>query len=348
MIALHGFLGSAEDWGALRDRLPGLRAVDLPGRTIVAYANLVNAELFLGNVEEAAAVLAAMEREYPEASLIPQLQVSIALLVGAPDRAEAVASAIWNDPTQPPLQRVFAIRDLAAVAAHRGQLAAARRYMEQAIELADRSEPAAAAMQRLMAGVFEAFLGDRDRAARQYVDWVREGAIDLASLPPVAVTGVAATIARGGIDRSELEEIYAPLGGVPDAVADVWALAELRLDDPAAALAVLEERVEGRGCRTDHCALLDRAGLSADAGDHDTALELWERLARRGAELPPLTGFQDMAAKLWLGPEYEAAGRTAEAIAAYQRVVEQCADADEEGQVIVRRFQERIRALGGG
>ena len=57
---------------------------------------------------------------------------------------------------------------------------------------------------------------------------------------------------------------------------------------------------------------------------------------------------QDVFARVQLGPLYEAAGRTEEAVVAYQREVDMWVDADEEGQVVVRQYQERIRALSGG
>ena len=93
---------------------------------------------------------------------------------------------------------------------------------------------------------------------------------------------------------------------------------------------------------------MTRALLSSGAGEYEAAIDLFERMSRTGEPFSVLPGMKSMFAKLALGRIYEAAGRTEEAVAAYQRVVDMWADADEEGQVVVRRYQERIRALSGG
>lgn len=59
-------------------------------------------------------------------------------------------------------------------------------------------------------------------------------------------------------------------------------------------------------------------------------------------------GIDPLSARLRLGPLYEQAGDTASAVESYREVISMWESGDAEAQTTVRRFRERVEALGGG
>ena len=258
-----------------------------------------------------------------------------------------MASALLDDPTQPAPQRITGAVGMAKVAYRRGQLAAARGYFERAIALADQTDSDLATIQRAWSSYAGTLLGDPERAGRDLVAWLRDGSIDLDELPAGFEQGlIIPMLAWSGADLADLDDLEQ--ARVVELVAAVRAARAFMASTPAGLLAVLEAAREAAGCSTEHCSQLPRSIAAGLASEWDLAVDLLERISERGSEIPPMTGVDDLYGKLQLGPAYEAAGRTEEAVAAYQRIVDLWADADEEGQVIVRRYRERISALSGG
>ena len=102
------------------------------------------------------------------------------------------------------------------------------------------------------------------------------------------------------------------------------------------------------GCR-DTCWLFDQAWLHDRLGQREQAIALYERVRQQGFILRDVRAnpIEILHAMIRLGPLYDELGKSAEAIEAYQRMVDQWADGDVRGQETVQRFRERITALGG-
>ena len=85
----------------------------------LAYANGASSELRLGNVEAANALVMEWEQDYPDARGLDVWGIAIALLSGAPDRADSIASSLFEDATRPAPERITGAEGLAKVAFRR-------------------------------------------------------------------------------------------------------------------------------------------------------------------------------------------------------------------------------------
>ena len=333
-------LSAVGEWDEARELRR--RAAALPSRSSVTYGNLVTAELFFGDVEAANLVATRLEDEYPDYLGLDAIRIAIALLAGAPDRAEQIASALLDDATLPALIRVTGAVGMTKVAYRRGQLVAARAYAERAVELAERVDPTFGSFHRIFAALGETLFIDPERGSDVIRDGLFEGVIDPDALPEEMAASFFTLLSDDDLD-DVVENL--DLSARVEAFAAATQRLRLEMVDQEPREKVTSIRRFFR-CETEHCLRLLLGMLAVEEQDWELAIELLEPI--RGSELDILTGLDDVYAMLNLGPAYEGVGRNPEAIAAYQRIIDLWADADEEGRVTVRRFEERVRALTTG
>ncbi len=309
------------------------------------------AELLFGEAEAAARVLTEWEEAFPQAEGRESYRISVALLAGGIDQAEAFARRLSDDPDAGPFERIDGAMGLAKVAHARGRIDEAAEHASRAIAIGDRMGLIPGMVQRLTAAYMDAKVGDRARA-RGMVEAVMsdERLAERFADPRGPALAAIGILVFSGTTPREIEEAWREMQG--SAATDPQfsrALALARaLAGEAGVLAEVERLRAEAGCLTEHCWREDRAYALLAEGRAAEAVELLETLAASPTDIPQMMGIDVLDARLRLGPAYEAAGRPQDAIRAYQRIVDEWAGADEKGMETVRRFRARIEALGGG
>ena len=110
------------------------------------------------------------------------------------------------------------------------------------------------------------------------------------------------------------------------------------------AVEVIEDAARELGCP--RCFEMQKAVVLAELERYDEAIEIWERVRDRPV-LAEAGGFERTAARVRLGPLFEAVGNSEAAIAANEDLVAAWQNADAELRPQVARAQERIAALRG-
>jgi tetratricopeptide (TPR) repeat protein len=324
------------------------RAVDGPGRTPTAYYNLVRLEVALGRYEAAASTIADFEAAYPAGDGIEDGRFHVLMLNGAYGRAADLGQAILGDPGRPATDRSDAAFWLAKLAYRQGRWTEGRDLMDRAIRIAAQVRPAFESNRHFWATVLESALGDPGVAitrARELV--VSEGFSETGVIMPLSA-GWAAKAGDVALARSILAGEHGPIDADSPTTRRTEILVRAHAGDSDGIVAELEALREEAGCLGPYCWERRRAEAAALSGDAARAIPLYESVANRGGDLLVVAGFVDVEAQLALGPLYEAVGDTASAIDAYQRIVTLWAGGDPGAQQVVRRFQGRIEALGGG
>ena len=330
------------------------RAVDGPGRSNTAYQNLFRNRVALGRYDEAAQVVKEYEAAYPEDGSLWEWRFWSAFMLGDMDTAQGHARPIAADPAQPAYVRANALDHLGQVAYWQGRLDEGRRYFLEAERLGAQVGPAFGWVRRLWAGYSEAEVGDAAWGIEHVRSGIREGTY--ADLAPAerAHWFVGINLVYGG-DLPDLDRL---LADYERDLADGVLGAQDRLDMDR--LRIMRRAVAGQregvlddltandvefGCAVDVCQDRNRAWIAEKIGDVAEAIRMQERIRQSGYAFPELNGPYRLQATLRLGPLYEAAGDTAKAIEAYQRLVDQWSGADARGMKVVNAAKARIAAL---
>jgi len=330
------------------------RAVDGPGRSNTAFQNLVRNTIARGRYAEALEAMAAYEAAYPDDATLWEWRFWATFVSGDMEGAAALARPVASDPAQPAFVRTSALDHLGQVAYWRGRLDEGRRYFLEAERMAAQVSPSFAWVRRLWTGYSEQVVGDAPWGLAHVREGLRDGTWE--RLPPLSrayyFTGL--NLAMGG-DREGVARVVAGLErSVPP---DLQGL-EDRLDMERIATMVraangerdgvvdaLEANIAEFGCVSPRCYTAERAWTEERAGDVGRAIELHEAVRQRGYNFPELNGPYRLRSTLRLGPLYEEIGDTAKAIEAYQRLVEQWADADARGRRLLDHARARLAAL---
>jgi eukaryotic-like serine/threonine-protein kinase len=328
------------------------RAVDGPGRSNTAYANLIRAHFATADFADAEAVYQEFRAAYPDNRRLPEWAFWVTFLQGDLEAARAAISPLTDDPGLPAFVRAGAVANLGLASYREGKLDEGRAHMLAAERVAGEVGPAFQLLQRQWTVHAEDVLGDRDWALRHARAALDEGAffqLDPAARPWLFVALNLAHLAdgeRAGAVLEGWETFLVERGATRLDLIDVdWMRAVLdvatgRLDG---ALERAQDLAAEAGCPT--CWMWERALAAARTGHTDEAIRLYEKIRWVGSPNLPLNSTIRTQAVLLLGPLYEEAGDAAGAIEAYQRVVDLWAHADARGMERVREAEARITAL---
>ncbi|MDH3206701.1 MAG: hypothetical protein OEO79_08815 [Gemmatimonadota bacterium] len=347
-----GIYRGRADWDRARELL--VRAVEGPGVSAAAFLNLHTLELFLGRLEDARRTLQNWEEMFPGNLWASRYPAALSFAEGNVAVAVTRARARMDDTDLPAFERAWSGRLLGRALSWSGQLDEARSTRQQADELARQAAEGTGWQSRVETAYDEALLGDAGWA-QQYVGGVM--AEEFYTLPASERHHLlnAMTLAMVGDPDAAERTVRDWQAATPEErrgpTFRAWTQrARLQARVARGESSEVSERVErllaDEGC-SDACWLFERAVLNDRIEDPERAAALYERVRAEGFGVEDGNIVEILHAKLRLGPLYEEMGDTARAIEAYQRIVDQWADADARGMETVRAFRERIAALGG-
>lgn len=330
------------------------RAVDGPGRSNTAFQNLVRNRIARGRYAEALEAVAAYEAAYPDDATLWEWRFWATFVSGNMEGAAAHARPVASDPAQPAFVRTTALDHLGQVAYWQGRLDEGRRYFQEAERMATQVSPAFAWVRRLWTGYSEQVVGDAAWGSAHVHEGLRDGTWE--GLPPLGrnyyFTGLNLAMGgdREGVARvvADLERsVPAELRGIEDRLdmERIRTMVRAANGERDGVVDALEANIAEYGCLPPRCYTAERAWTEERAGDVRRAIELHEAVRRRGYNFVELNGPYRLHSTLRLGPLYEEVGDTAMAIQAYQRLVEQWADADARGLRVVDHARARLAAL---
>jgi eukaryotic-like serine/threonine-protein kinase len=347
---VYGSMGELEAAEELYER-----AASGPGASAVAFGNLVQVRLALGQIEEAEAAVEAFARRYPENREIPRFRFWVLLRQGDEAGARAQMQSLLQAGELDPSLRIQAHDQLAWLAAWRGHLGEAREHLAAAERLAlDMSLPFWW-FRRIWSASLESFVGDPDRVAELLLGELGEGgrAADLEPgswgfLPPLMLGNAGRADEAEALIREWEAQVPPERRGREDQanIDAARALVLLHRGEADEALRLLE------GVRTSTPCSLCWADLMGwalrDGGRRVEAAEEWELVAAMRERNAPVALLNHLWVIRRLAPLYEELGEPRRAAQYYRRVVELWGEADEELQPTVRHARERIEALETG
>lgn len=330
------------------------RALESPSSSNTAFLNLAANHMAEGDLDGAADVIEQWGTTRPEsraARVGPRFY--LAMKRRDVEGAGAMIEGRMEDTALPVFDRSNAAVMAALVAVWRGRLDESHRLLLRSEELGAQVSPALGWFRREFTALMEMLVGDPEWALAHLEEGLADeafGALDPRSRQYLFAARLFALAGRP--DRvADMAQAWS--GSMPRAAADGVGALHLQGADVVAravsgedaGLADELERIhEGLGCRNDDCRPWESAAVADATGDMPRAIDLYENILRRGVayQLDPLF---EMHAILRLGPLHEEAGHRAEAIAAYQRVVDLWSDGDDRARQVVDRYQSRIDAL---
>jgi tetratricopeptide (TPR) repeat protein len=329
------------------------RAVNGPGTSNTAHANLVRARLLQGDLEGARAALAAFASAHPEDPNVADRGFWVHAWAGEWEEAEAAIARWEAAPELPFVYRINAHEARARLATVRGRIGEARRQIAQAQRLAEAEYGAGDGWFYTLYGAYLEVVTDNRARGREIVDALeRRGLFEDIPLPArdyelaVIFHNMVgnAEAARTYLRRWE-EEVPASLAGRYDEAQRqlLGSMAGGAAADPERTLSAIESYRTHLRCqrcyRVQEAEALEAAGRLREA--RDVHLSLATRMeANFTVSLLQRARSWERAAIL-----SEAIGDHAAALDAHRRFVEQWADADSELQPRVRSARERLEAL---
>lgn len=332
------------------------RTVSGPGRSRSAYNNLVLTLYNLGRKDDALAALDRWKELYaPELSYFRQRATTLWGL-GEVGAARAVADEALTELDQDPFGRIAAARFLGYTALAEGRTGDARRHFRGALALAEAQDAHALAFGAAtdLADVALLTSGDTLGELRRLERYAEERFVDVPPLNrPYGSLGFYWAV--HGRDAARAEHWWSRMReAIPAVVREgqgfqsgeiyrgmLLATLRGRHEEALEGLRELERR---GGCRL--CNLRERAGVFEALQQPDSAIASLEAFVA-GDEFDFVddreTQLGDVLAQL--ARLYEQAGRTEDARAAWTRVADRWAGADEAMQPRVRAARERAAAL---
>ncbi len=328
------------------------RAIDGPGRSNTAFQNLIRNYIGSARFEDARLLVGEYEEAYPGDANISEWRFWTSFMLDDLDAATAAAEPLARDPAVPAFSRADALDRLAHVAYRRGRLDEGRRLMLEAERVGREVSPAYAWVRRNWTIWAELKLNHSEWALEHLREGLREGEFE--SITDVVSRShffTALNLSQSGA-HDETDEVLADMAtlgdllGVEDRLdmARTALYADVAVGQLEGAVERHDDLIAEMGCPT--CWKTEEAWIAERTGDTQRAIELYEGMLSGGFTFAQLNGPNRLRAMLVLGPLYEEAGDTVNAVTAYQRVVDTWADADARGQQAVEHAQARIIALG--
>lgn len=325
------------------------RAVDGPGRSPVAFGNLVRVHISTGDYERAVAVFEEYTAAYPDD--VSALEYGFYAHLGRGDigQAEELVVPLTDDPALPIFVRVRSLQALGQAAYWRGRLDEGRRHHEAAERVAGEVSPAYRLDAIVRTSEMEALIGDPAWAVAHLGEARESGLWDDVSPDARNWVGVVLLYLDVG-DVDEATRILESWEGSGVELPEWHRLTRIVMDAALGAepdpLGALDELETERGCAASCYPAWEV--VAAQAGELTTEeIRAQEALLERGLPNLPLNTLYRLPAILGLGSLYEEVGDTAAALDAHRRVVELWAEADDRGQERVNEARARIQALGG-
>jgi eukaryotic-like serine/threonine-protein kinase len=332
------------------------RAAQGPGASPLIHRNLIEQHVLAEDTRAARDHLTRFRQAYPAHPLIAEAEAAVLFMEGDLEGARSVLEAHLASEGLSAADRRRVLNVLSQMALWEGRVAEAReRYAESRALAGETGGAAARWFELLLAARGEALVGDPERGARLVLQDPDAGLVEdlpvqsryyLSQLLALALAG------RAGEAREALErwEAATPPEERTESARATFLLGKSVLQisegDPEEAIRSLEDHRSLSGCAACHSWAMGWA--LRDAGRLQEAAEEWEWAATpRGAGTGIFMEFIPWTIQR-LAPLYEELGDTERALALYQRLVEQWADADPELQPRVERARERIQALEGG
>lgn len=322
----------------------------------IALLNLVTLNLRTGDVEGAADYLTQWDSAFPASADLEEARFHVALFAGAHERARDIATARLEQVSLSPVDRSEAALWLAKLEYRLGRFGEARAHIDASVRGVEQIAPPLAGFRRMYGLRAEALLTEPQRASGFVQAALEDGSFPM-TLGAAGFDGLLATIVgyAGRPDlvarlRSRWEEAGQPGRATPlgeKAFDRAEIVARAAVGDTAGVVEEMEILVAGLPCSNDACWVLERAFVTAAAGRTESAVQRYENVGNLNEFFPDLLGITDLHADLRLGPLYEAAGDSARAVAAYQRVIDLWAEGDAEARAVAEEFRARVRALGG-
>jgi tetratricopeptide (TPR) repeat protein/tRNA A-37 threonylcarbamoyl transferase component Bud32 len=341
------------------------RAIALDSSFWQAWVNLARVQLVLRKAGEAAATGAMIEKRFPDNFPVGRAMVQLSSAAGDYAGAETRARAFFDQYRAAPFTRVEAAELMALIAATRGRLAEADRYLQGALDdLAGLEE----ADGYLREAITQAFLHlqvrhDTTRALRQLDAAIVRYPLDSIApanapyLPLVAIYARAGAPGRARallaqFERAASPEIRRVKKGEAPAISALIAIAEGRHRDAIAEY----RRQEATVCGTCFFRPVVGRTLYADIArayevvhEPDSAVVMYERdLAVASLERLDLDAYYLAGTHQRLGELYEARGDREKATQHYAKFVELWKDCDPELRPVVAEARRRLASLSRG
>jgi eukaryotic-like serine/threonine-protein kinase len=329
------------------------RAVSGPGTSNTAHSNLVRVRLLQGDLAGARKALSVFGAEHPDDPLLQDRGFWVHAWAGEWEEAEDHL-ATWEARRDLSIVvRLDATLHRARLAAARGQMEAARRYVAQALRLA-RSEigPAQEWIHSLHWAFLERATGGEDRARAILRELEERRLFD--EIPFSARDYGLVIVQHNGVGHAEeaLHYLRRWREEMPPELAGRYDEAQRELHqsmlggaavDPQRTLNGIEGFRDRLRCR--RCYRVEEAEALEAAGRRPEAQEAWRRVALN-LQHNFLISFVERA-RAWerMGILADELGDVAGALQAYGRFAELWADADPELQPRVQRARDRITAL---
>jgi tetratricopeptide (TPR) repeat protein len=353
-LALH-YSRDLHDWESAEPLL--LRAVSGPGVSTQAFNGLIRTQIFLGKIAEARSSMLEFEDTYPDGRGAERWRPYVSFAEGDLEATADHARQMLEDTSLPAFTRAEGAMNLALIAQWSGQLDQSRQLRLSAEDLARQANLTTGWTTRVRTAYDEALLGEPGWALQHLREGI-EG--ELSALPArTHRERIRSSVVFAFVDAPETTEQM--VQDSEESIRSEWKGKTWRAETERALLfarvvrgdsANIEEAFDRltleSGCR-DTCWLFDQAWLHDRLGQREQAIALYERVRQQGFIFRSAQANQSeiLHAMIRLGPLYDELGKSAEAIEAYQRMVDQWADGDARGQETVQRFRERITALGG-
>jgi tetratricopeptide (TPR) repeat protein len=329
------------------------RAIDGPGRSNTAFQNLQRAYIGSGRFADTEGLYEEYAAAYPGDANLPGFEFWVRFINGDMDAAVSAVESLARDPAEPGFVRASALQQMATVAYWEGRLDEGRRLMRESERAGGDVSPAFAWTQRNWTTFSEISVGDPSWGLEHLRDGLRGGAFEaIENLVSRNHFFTALNLGMSGA-HDEAEAVLVEMESLGDLLGDNDRLdiargrlyADVAVGDTVGAMERMEDLLIERECAT--CWDAEVAWMAHVMGRHHQAIELHEKVLNGGFNFLELNGPYRQRSMFALGPLYEAVGDTANAIRAYQRIVDQWADADSRGMVRVRDAEARIAALGG-
>jgi tetratricopeptide (TPR) repeat protein len=329
------------------------RAIDGPGRSNTAFQNLLRIYIGARKHTDALALLKEYEAAYPGDANLHEFSFWVHFTAGDLDAAVAAAEPYARDPAIPAFVRVGALEELAQVAYWQGRLDEGRRLMLEAERVGREVSPAFAWARRNWTTWIERMVGDEAWGLEHLREGLRAGEFEAIPDPVsrnhffttlnLSESGAYEETARILADTTSLGQLL----GTSDRLdlKRTALYADVAIGRTEGAVERHQELIAESGCPT--CWRTEEAWMALTMGHTEEAIRRYEAILDDGFTFMQLNAPYWLRAMSVLGPLYEEAGDTANAIASYQRLVDRWADGDARGQAKVRVAQARITALGG-